>query len=136
MIKGSSKIKCCKFAWSCKNFARLSEIDQIRKIDCKNGSCFAWICENLAQSCKMVQKAANAAIAPLISHDHAKLILFVRNGWKSCEMLILLPNSRLLKGENSRRPLKWCQVSTWPWHINRLEYLIKEAFWHFDGRFF
>ena len=71
-----------------------------------------------------------------VSHDHAKfshnrakssrkmkimlmdspLPTIVRNCWGSCETIIF---SRFLVKEASRRPLGWCQVSTWPWPINR-----------------
>ena len=58
---------------------------------------------------------------------------FLHANWPSlCEMIVLLLNSRLMNGEASRRTLRWCQVSTWPWPINRnLIFLMKEAFWIF-----
>ena len=109
MTKRSSKTKCCIFAWLC-------ELYQMRDLCCR-----------LRKMCK------------LISHEHVKisqshtkwsgkllLLLLLHwfrttmwNWFSSCEMVILLINSKLLNGEGPRRPFKWCQVSTWPWQINR-----------------
>ena len=65
-----------------------------------------------------------------ISHTHAKwskkcfnmLLLpltlefrkIVQNVNILCTMVILLINSKLLNEEASRKPLRWCQVFTWP----------------------
>ena len=54
-----------------------------------------------------------------ISHSHAKLLELVRKCWISLEMDILLLNSIFLGEKAFRRPLRWCQVSTWPWPLNR-----------------
>ena len=43
----------------------------------------------------------------------------MQNCWISCEITILLLNFRYLSEEASGRSLRWCQVSTWPWPINR-----------------
>ena len=71
-----------------------------------------------------------------ISHDHAKfshshvkrsretkmklmdfpLRTIMRNCWGLMRKCIF---SKFLDEEASRRPLRWCQVSTWPWPINR-----------------
>ena len=75
----------------------------------------------------------------LISHDHAKIS---HNHTKcSKKMKMVLMNfplhtivwncifSRFLDEEASGRPLRWCQVSTWPWPINKnLIYSFKD-FW-------
>ena len=54
------------------------------------------------------------------------------NCWSLCEMTMLLLNSRFLGKEASRRPLRWGQVSNWPWPINRnLIFSWKEFFWTF-----
>ena len=66
---------------------------------------FAWTCENFSHSCKMPQEAIIVAAEFLIS--------------SSCEKDILLLNFRLLDEEASGRPLRWCQMSTWPCPINR-----------------
>ena len=104
---------------------------------------FAWSCENSAQSCEMDQKAfllqIKREISKLISHDlvkishsHAKLLELVRKCWISLEMDILLLNSRFLGEKASRRPLRWCQVSTWPWPITRnFIFSFEETFRHF-----
>ena len=54
-----------------------------------------------------------------ISHDHLKLIVLVKNGRSSCEIMILMLNFRFVNLEGSKRPMRGCQVSTWPWPINR-----------------
>ena len=54
----------------------------------------------------------------------------MRNWLSSCEMVILLLNSSLLDEEVSRRQLRWCQVSTWPWILNNnLIFSWKSCFW-------
>ena len=57
----------------------------------------------------MVQEVVAATAAPLISHDHAELVFlrpckigFLQANWlSSCEMIVLLLNSRLLNGKAS-----------------------------------
>ena len=57
---------------------------------------------------------------------HFPLRTIVRNCWSSCEIAFF---SRFLGKEASERPLKWCQVFTWPWPINRnLIYLFWEKY--------
>ena len=93
---------------------------------------FAWPCENFSQSCEMLQEGEIGVDAFSTSHNHAKLLELVRNCWISCEMGILLLNSIFLGEEASERPLRWCQVSTWPWLINRnLIYSVKKTFRYF-----
>ena len=90
---------------------------------------FTWTCKNFTLSCEMVQKVV-ATVTPLISHDHAKLL-------SSCKMISLLLNSRSLNGEASERPLRWYQVSIWPWPINRnLNFSLKDFLDTFDFRIF
>ena len=72
-------------------------------------SSFAWPCEIFAQSCEMLQEDENNADAFSILHNHVNLLGLVRNHIFS----------RFLCEETFRRPLRWCQVSTWPWPINR-----------------
>ena len=57
---------------------------------------WCWWIFHFAQSCEIVGA-------------HAKLLELVRN----CIF------SKFLDEEASRRPFRWCQVSTWPWPINR-----------------
>ena len=70
---------------------------------------FAWPCEIFAQSCEMLQQDENAADGFSNSHHHAKLLRLVRK--------CIFPG--FLDEEASGRPLRWCQVSSWPWPINR-----------------
>ena len=72
---------------------------------------FAWPCKIFAQSCETLQKDENNVDGSSTSHHHAKLLGLV---WK-CIF------SRFLDEEASERPLRWCQVSTRPWPINRNE---------------
>ena len=64
-----------------------------------------------------------------ISHNHAKcskkakivlmnfpLRTIMRNCWNSCKIAFFY---RFLGEEAFERPFRWCQVSTWPWPINR-----------------
>ena len=82
---------------------------------------FAWPCEIFAQSCETLQQDKNAADGFPISHHHAKLLRLVRK----CIF------SRFLDEEASERPLRWCQVSTWPWPINRNVIDSFKDFWYF-----
>ena len=115
MTKGSSNTKCCKFTWSYENFSWLCEMDKRRKINYR-----------LRKMCK------------LISHDHDKIsdthakwsrkcfnmlqlltlefLTIVRNVNILCEMLNFQISLNL---EGFRSPMRGCQVSTWPWPINR-----------------
>ena len=70
---------------------------------------FAWPCKIFAQSCKMLKEDENNADGSSTLHHHAKLLGLVRK----CIF------SRFFDEEASRRPLRWCKVSTWPWLINR-----------------
>ena len=114
MTKRSSKTKCCIFAWSCENFAWLCELDQRRDFCCR-----------LRKMCKLILHE-HAKISQSHTKWSKKLLLLLHwfcttmwNWFSSCETVILLLNFRLLNGESPERPFKWCQVSTWPWHINR-----------------
>ena len=42
---------------------------------------FAWTCENFTQLWEMVQKVVKVVFTSFISHDHAKLVFFMRNGY-------------------------------------------------------
>ena len=75
---------------------------------------FAWPCE-------MLQEGEIGADAFSTSHNCVKLLELVQN----CIF------SRSLSEEASRRPLRWCQVSTWPWSINRNLIYSFEDFRHF-----
>ena len=77
---------------------------------------FVWSCENFAQSCKMLQEGENVADAISTLHNHAKLHFF----------------SRFLGKEAFGRPLRLCQVPTWPWSINRNLIYSFEDFLHFS----
>ena len=66
---------------------------------------FAWLCENFTRSCEMLQEGENGVDAFSTSHNCVKLLELVRN----CIF------SRFLGEEASEKPLRWCQVSTWPW---------------------
>ena len=70
---------------------------------------FAWPCEIFAQSCETLQEDENNAKGSSTSHHCAKLLGFMRK----CIF------SRFLDEEASEKPLRWCQVSTWPWPINK-----------------
>ena len=53
----------------------------------------------------------------------------VRSCWGSCENVFSL---YFLDEIDSRRPFRWCQVSTWPWPINKnLIYSFKDFFTFF-----
>ena len=85
-----------------------------------------------------------------ISHDHAKfshshakrskktkimlmdppLRTIVRSCWGSCENVFSL---YFLDEIDSRRPLRWCQVSTWPWPINRNLIDSFKDFWYISN---
>ena len=101
---------------------------------------FAWTCEKFAQSCEMDQRGIWLQLKgkkwKLISHDHAKILhnhakcskkakivlmnfplrTIMRNCWNSCKIAFFY---RFLGEEAFERPFRWCQVSTWPWPINR-----------------
>ena len=70
---------------------------------------FAWPCEIFAQSWEKLQQDENNADRSSTSHHRAKLLGLTRK----CIFSIFLDE------EVSERPLRWCQVSTWPWPINR-----------------
>ena len=70
---------------------------------------FAWPCEIFARSCEMLQEDKICADAFSTSHNRVNLLGLVRN----CIF------SRFLGEEASERPLRWCQVSTWPWPVNK-----------------
>ena len=55
---------------------------------------------------------------------------FLHANWlSSCKMVVLLLNSRFLNEEAFRRPLRWCQISTWHWPINRNLNISLRSFW-------
>ena len=79
----------------------------------------------------------------LISHDHVKILHSHAKRSKKTKMVlmdfplrIIVRNcifSRFLDEETSGRPLRWCQVPTWPWPINRnLIYSFKD-FWYISN---
>ena len=107
---------------------------------------FAWTCEKFAQSCEMDQRGIWLQLKgkkwKLISHDHAKILHSHAKCSRKVKMVlinfplrIIMRNcifSRFLGEEASGRPLRWCQVSTWPWPINRnLIYSLKKTFRYF-----
>ena len=110
MTKENLKIKYFHFAW-------LWKMNQKVELCCRlNENCqvdSTWSCENFTQSCEMLQEDVNCYCCIFLFH------IIMRNCLSSCEMTILLLNSRFLDEEASGRPLRWCQVSTWPWPINR-----------------
>ena len=122
MIKGSSKIKCCKFAWLCK-------MDQTRKIDYNIRMMPKLICMNMRKFRLVMRNGEKVVVAPLISYNHVKLILFMWNRRGSCEIMILMLNSKFLNLDGSRRLMWGCQVSTWPWPINRNLNFSWRSFW-------
>ena len=70
----------------------------------------------------------------LISHSHAKCSRKAKLVLMHFPFRTIVRNcifSRSLSEEASRRPLRWCQVSTWPWSINRNLIYSFEDFRHF-----
>ena len=78
----------------------------------------------------------------MILHDHVKILHSHAKRSKKTKMVlmdfplrIIVRNcifSRFLDEETSGRPLRWCQVPTWPWPINRnLIYSLKKTFRYF-----
>ena len=55
-------------------------------------------------------------------------LMTMQNWLSSREMIVLLLNSRLLNGK-AFGFLRWCQVSTWPWLINRNLNISLKSFW-------
>ena len=116
------------FAWPCENFARSCEMKQngfwLQHTKGKVKSNFAWPCKIFAQSCETLQEDKNNVDGFSTSHHRTKLMRLMRK----CIF------SRFLDEEASRRPLRWCQVSTWPWPINRNEIdSLKDFFLHFSN---
>ena len=96
--------------WRWWGWIKNEEMREITKRSWKNMFFnFTWPCEIFAQSCKMLQKDENEADGFSTSHHLVKLLRLVRK----CIF------SRFLNEEASGRPLRWCQVSSWPWPINR-----------------
>ena len=95
------------------DFARPCEMKQngfwLQHTKGKVRSNFSWPCEIFAQSCEMLQEDENNADRSSTLHHRAKLLWLMRK----CIF------SRFLDEEVSKRPLRWCQESTWPWLINR-----------------
>ena len=55
---------------------------------------------------------------------------FLPMNWlSSCKMVVLLLNSRFLNRQAFGRPLRWCQMSTWHWPINRNLNISLMSFW-------
>ena len=136
MTKRSWKIMYFHFAWSCENFAQSCEMDQkafLLQIKREISKLISHDLVKISHShTKCSRKAKIGANAFLTSHNYAKLLDLMRNCWISCKMTILLLNSKFLGEEASRRPLRWCQVSTWPWPINRnFIFSFEETFRHF-----
>ena len=48
---------------------------------------FVWSCEIFAQLCEMVPEVMVVVVAPLISHDHVKLVFFMQIGWTRAKWL-------------------------------------------------
>ena len=94
------------FAWPCKMKHNGCWLQHTKG---KVKSNFAWPCEIFAQSCETLQEDENNAKGSSTSHHCAKLLGFMRK----CIF------SRFLDEEASEKPLRWCQVSTWPWPINK-----------------
>ena len=115
IAKSSWKKKTCffNFAWPCEIFAQSCEMKRnglwLQHTKGKVKTDFAWPYEIFAQSCEMLQEDKISVDAFSTSHNCANLLGLVRNRIFS----------RFLGEEASRRPLRWCQVSTWPWPINR-----------------
>ena len=109
MTKKSWKIKYFHFVWSCENLAWLCEMDQNEFLLQTKGKPQGWF--------RMIMWNAPERRKLLLLHFLVRTIK--RNCWISCEMTILLLNFRFLREEASVRPLRWCQVSTWPWPINK-----------------
>ena len=126
MTKRNWKIKYFYFAWSCKNHAWLCEIDQKVFVLQTKGESQNWFC--------MIMRKFRTVMQNALGRQKLMLLYFLfctimRNCWTSCKMVILLLNSRFLGEEASERPLRWCQVSTWPWPINdNLIFSFKELF--------
>ena len=98
-------------------------------------TCFS-ISHSHAKWIRVGLAGAHKGMWKVITHDHAKFShshakhssktkmqlmdflprIIMRNCWGSCENVFF---SRFLDEEASGRPLKWCQVSFWPWPINR-----------------
>ena len=96
---------------------------------------FAWPCEKFAQSCEMLKEDENGADELSTLHNCTKLLELMRN----CIF------SKFLGEEAFEKPLRWCQVSTWLWFINRnliysfcgeIYFLIVELFRFFLYRIF
>ena len=118
IAKRSRKSMFFNFTWPCEMKHNGCWLQHTKG---KVKSNFAWPCEIFAQSCETLQEDENNAKGSSTSHHCAKLLGFMRK----CIF------SRFLDEEASERPLRWCQVSTWPWPINRNVIDSFKDFWYF-----
>ena len=75
---------------------------------------FAWTCGKFAQSCEMDQKRIWLRLKGKTGNWFRMTMRKFRTIVQNC---IFFPDFFVKKVFG--RPLRWCQVSTWPWPINR-----------------
>ena len=74
---------------------------------------FAPLWEISHEAMKWSKKPPAATAHVGILHDYAKMMVLMWNDPRSCEMVILMLNSKFLNLESSRRLMRSCQVSIW-----------------------
>ena len=122
MAKRSWKTMFFHFAWTCGKFAQSCEMDQKwiwLQLKGKNEN---WFRMAMRKFCTVLRNAPGRRNWFWCIFHCAKLLELMRN--------CIFP---YFFGEKaSGRPLRWCQVSTWPWPINRnLIYSFWERYIHF-----
>ena len=64
-----------------------------------------------------------------ISHSCVKMMTLLQNDLSSYKMVILILNFRFVNSKGSKIPMRSCQVSTWPWPINKTWISHVKSFW-------